>query len=133
MQVVVLNFATIPIFGTPLALTIFTICFIGLAFGLRLWLNRSRWRAELCSIGAMVPILGGLWYLLYRFPIAPPIAITDSLHLALSVALLALGISLLLITVNYRFDRKLKVTPRYVQGMFWVLIIGILSNTFVFR
>jgi hypothetical protein len=35
-----------PIF-TPSALMTFTICVIALGFGLRLWLNRSRWRIEL--------------------------------------------------------------------------------------
>jgi hypothetical protein len=133
MQAIVLNFGTIPIFGSALGLTLFTVSVVVLLFGLRLWLNRDRWHTELRWLIIMVPILAVVWYAVYRFPVVPPIVISDSAHQALSISLLILAIGLLPVVVYYRFVRKLKVTPRYVQGMLWVLILGGLCNTLVFR
>jgi hypothetical protein len=116
-----------------LGLTLFTISVVVLLFGLRLWLNRDRWRTELRWLIIMVPILAVIWYVINRFPVVPPIVISDSAHLALSTSLLILAIGLLPVVLYYRFVRKLKVTPRYVQGMLWVLILGGLCNTLVFR
>jgi hypothetical protein len=121
-----------PIF-TPLALITFTICLIALGFGVRLWLNRSRWRIELPWLIVAAAIVVATWYVLDRFPVRPPIVLPESLHLALSVALAILALGVLVLVVYYRFVLLSKATPRYVQGLFWVLIIGLLSSVFVFR
>lgn len=80
-------------------------------------------------------VLVGWWYLLQRFPnlvTHQPIVIPETLHLALSIALLVFAFCLLGVTLYYRFVRKAPI-PRYVRGSLWVLILGGLSATLLFR